>query len=94
MTATRKETNDESLARQVREARPAWWAYAAIFLSSLALSLAALLISVKYSDNNERKWCDIVTTLDSAYHQAPPKTPTGQKLASDMHRLKIRLGCK
>lgn len=84
--------------------QPNWYSLAAIFLSMVILATVSVLISVhysdqqavrvqRYSDDQNRKWCDIVTTLDSAYRANPPTTTTGKKLAADMHALRERIGC-
>jgi hypothetical protein len=43
---------------------------------------------------SDRRWCALLTDLDSAYKSPPPPaTPTGQKVAAEIHRLRISFGC-
>lgn len=99
-----QETSHERRDREVREARPAWWAYAGVLLAVASTSVASLLISIHYADAtarardtrdaaDRRAWCAVVVTLDEAYHKSAPTTPTGRTLAVDMAALRIRLGC-
>jgi hypothetical protein len=43
---------------------------------------------------SDQRWCALLGDLDSAY-QSPPKptTPTGQKVATEIHRLRLAFGC-
>ena len=41
----------------------------------------------------ERRWCSLLGTMDSAYQEAPPSTPTGRKLAADIHELHEGFQC-
>jgi hypothetical protein len=74
--------------------RPGWYWWAAMLASSLAVGVAAVLIGIHGQQESERKWCSIVTTLDSAYRQQPPQTPTGKQVASDMAQLRRSLRCR
>jgi hypothetical protein len=42
---------------------------------------------------NDQRWCKLLTTLDEAYRATPPQSPTGQRLAADIHNLRAELGC-
>lgn len=42
--------------------------------------------------NNER-WCDLLTKLDSAYVHNPPSTDTGRSIAAGIHSLRISFEC-
>jgi len=64
---------------------------------SLAMGLLAIANSIFYTDHvaeqNERKWCALVSQLDDAYRQQPPTTVTGRHIAADIHTLRIQFGC-
>ena len=66
----------------------------AILLSSLVTATAALAVSRHEQAENDRRWCSLLGDLDSAY-QAPPRptTPTGRKVADEIHRLRVGFGC-
>lgn len=44
-------------------------------------------------DESQRKWCEIVRTLDDAYKATPPQTPAGKHLAEEFARLRIDFHC-
>jgi len=41
----------------------------------------------------DQRWCSLLSTMDSAYQEAPPTTPTGKKLAADIHGLHESFQC-
>lgn len=42
---------------------------------------------------NELKWCSVVNTMNAAYRESPPQTPTGKQLARNMTALSADLRC-
>jgi hypothetical protein len=70
-----------------------------LYLAILALLVAAAVgvNSIIYANSvarqSNRNWCSLVANLDDAYHQQPPTTELGRKIAADMHNLRVRLGC-
>ncbi len=83
-----------------RLSMPRWYLLLAIVGSMLLLSLAGVWYtnwSVSQQDKSERandqRWCKLLTTLDEAYQATPPQTPTGQRVAADIHNLRAELGC-
>jgi hypothetical protein len=42
---------------------------------------------------NNRKMCGLVTTLDGSYREVPPGTPTGIKVADEIHGLRLSYDC-
>lgn len=42
----------------------------------------------------DRRWCSVLTTLDSAYQSKMPTTELGRQIADAMHNLTIEFGCK
>lgn len=74
-------------------------------LSAVLTSLVALaVIGYAYTNyaigqskrvelQNDRNWCELLVTLDSAYSAAPPASETGRKVASAIHDLRRKLGC-
>lgn len=73
--------------------RPGWYAWAALLLSTLALSIGAVVISVWVNAQSDRKWCSVVATLDDAWAESPPTTPAGRNLAHDFAQLRRELNC-
>ena len=78
----------------MRRTVPAW-TLAVMFVSSLVLSFAIAWIGVRLS---ERKWCDLITTLDEGYSApvpgAPPPSERGKKIGQDIHELRVaKLHC-
>jgi hypothetical protein len=42
---------------------------------------------------SDRRWCELLVTLDTAYQAAPPATALGRQVAAAMHRLRAEFGC-
>lgn len=71
-----------------------WWALCAVFITMIALTLGNMIYTQRSVREGQRQWCDIVTTLDNAYHAQPPPTPAGKRLAADIHSLRERFHCE
>lgn len=74
------------------------------FVSSLMVAMIAIWYAghvakeaeARANENARRSaqaWCEVVMTMNKAYDEAPPTTPTGKKLATDMRKLQDDLGC-
>jgi len=78
-----------------------WYALAVILLCSLLTGAGNLWYTNRLdkqsdSDNeqNDRKWCVLLTTMDDAYSSGPtPTTEVGRRIAAAIHNLRIDLGC-
>lgn len=70
------------------------YAVGAIFLSAMLMAGVALVVALRANAESDRKWCEVVTTMDDAYRSSPPQTDIGRKLANDMAELRRRLGCR
>lgn len=80
--------------------RSRWYVLLAVFVSCLAIGSAGVSYTSwavgeqrKAEREADRRWCELLTTLDSAYQAAPPQTETGRRLAADVHKLRSDLGC-
>lgn len=71
------------------------WQFVAIILSTMVVNFVVTWSVVRLS---EKKWCELVSTLDEGY-SAPvagsqPLSPRGEKIARDIHDLRLnRLHC-
>lgn len=79
---------------------PRWYLLAVIVISILVLSVAGVgyttYVDRKRSQQEreaDRRWCALLTQLDSAYSQAPPSTETGRLVARSIHELRVEIGC-
>lgn len=79
---------------------PAWWTLAVSVALLIVLGVGGVLYTnrtVSQQDKleraNDQRWCKLLTTLDEAYRATPPQSPTGQRLAADIHNLRSELGC-
>lgn len=78
-----------------------WWAVTMIVVAVLAIGVGNLWYTNRLdhqsdSDNeqNDRKWCTLLTTMDDAYSSGPaPTTEVGRRIAAAIHQLRIDLGC-
>jgi len=79
---------------------PAWYTLVVSVLLLIVLGVGGVLYTnrtVSQQDKaeraNDQRWCKLLTTLDEAYQATPPQTPTGQRVAADIHNLRAELGC-
>lgn len=70
------------------------------FYGAIIALLCALFMggtSIQYANYVDRKsnqrWCGIVRTLDDAYRNTPPQSPTGRVFAEEMAKLRKDFGC-
>lgn len=73
--------------------RPGWYWWATTFGLSLLFAVGALSYALHAQAESDRKWCNLIGSLDSAYSQQPPQTDLGKRIARDMHDLHRSLGC-
>lgn len=79
---------------------PAWYVLVAIVVSLMLLATSGVVytnwsIRRQYAAEREsdRRWCQLLATLDHAYQGSPPQTELGRRLAADIHALRAELGC-
>lgn len=83
----------------------AWYAVAVSFGACVIIALAGVVYTNHVQrqaekraelarQDSDRRWCALLGDLDSAYQSPPtPTTPTGQKVAEEIHRLRVGFGC-
>lgn len=76
-----------------RRLRRSWELLAVSFVCAFLAAGGSMIYANRVARESERKWCGIVATLDDAYRVTPPRTPAGQKIAADIHRLRSEFGC-
>lgn len=89
-----------------RNAKRLWWAQMVLAL----VLVGGVLGNVAYTNRvdersrretmaesrqNDRRWCDLLKTLDSAYTdpKSPSTTPIGVRIAKAIHELVVEFGC-
>lgn len=84
-----------------RTNRTAAWSFVVILLTMFLIGAANIFYSQSLANRqraesrvSEQRWCDVLETLNSAYSQAPPQTPTGQTLARQIRQLYVESGCQ
>lgn len=77
----------------IKPPRPGWYSLAATLGTSLVTAILMLFLTLHFVQQSERKWCDLITMLDDAYHQTPPTTETGKNVARQMSGLRQSLHC-
>lgn len=77
----------------LRHGWPGWWAWVAVVLIPLMASMGVLVVSLRVNERSiqreraarlasERAFCGIIVLLDDQWHQVPPTTVSGRRLAS------------
>jgi hypothetical protein len=77
-----------------RVSKSTWYILLVIYTSMMGMTLGSIVYANHVATRSAQQWCNVITTLDDAYKSQPPTTPTGKKIASEMHDLKISLRCK
>jgi len=70
------------------------WMLLVCLASSLAVSLAGIVYTGLSDQENNRQWCELLTTLDRAYSSATPTTELGRQVAKSIHRLTDAFECE
>lgn len=69
------------------------WTMITALISAVAVSVGGVVYTGISTVNNNRQWCELLTTLDEAYSSIPPQSELGQKVARSIHKLKTNFGC-
>lgn len=79
---------------------PWWYALAGLVVSVLLLGVSGVAYTnyaLRQTDaterENDRRWCALLSTLDTSYKANPPQTETGRAVAKGIHDLRTALGC-
>lgn len=67
------------------------WSMLMVLITAVLISGASLLYSGYQQRENNRKWCDVMTTLDR--QNTPATTPQSVDFRRKIHKLTIGLGC-
>ena len=65
-----------------------------LFFTVIVIGINSIWYANHVAQQNNRKWCSLVVTMDDAYRQQPPTSPTGRKVAADMAALRRQFGCR
>lgn len=63
------------------------------FMSVVIVALAGIFYTGFVSRKSDHRWCELLITLDDAYHSTPITNPVGIKVATQIHKLKLDLSC-
>jgi CHASE1-domain containing sensor protein len=83
-----------------RTATPRWLLLVAMLGSIFLVSIGGVAYTNHVDGKREsfereadRRWCQLLVTLDDAYRSAPPATETGRRVAGAVHALRVSLKC-
>lgn len=71
-----------------------WWSVLVLLAAMLIVGVASMLHTTRTARESEQRWCALLTTMDTAYREQPPTTPTGRRLATDVAELRAQFGCR
>ena len=92
------EPTEEDLTEEAERLRRRQW----VRLVMLVVSLFVFVLGASYYANwkaertardNDKRWCSLLGTMDTAYQENPPTTATGRQLAQDIHGLHESFQC-
>jgi hypothetical protein len=81
------------MVRAILQPGPGRWRLVALVLAFAALMFAGVLYTRHVQRESDRRWCDLLVTLDTAYRSQPPATELGRRVAAAMARLRADFGC-
>jgi hypothetical protein len=67
------------------------WSVLMVLVTAVLISGASILYTGYQQRENNRKWCDVMTTLDR--QNTPATTPQSVDFRRKIHKLTIGLGC-
>lgn len=72
-----------------------WHAISICFVSVCLVAFSTMVFAAHSVKESERKWCDVVQTINSSYKDAPPERVTERSRLFErrMRELAERLGC-
>lgn len=73
--------------------RRGWQWLAVSFVCAFLAAGLSMAYANRVARESERKWCNIVSTMDDSYAQTPPQTPAGRRIAADIAKLRTEFGC-
>jgi hypothetical protein len=69
----------------------AWYALLMVLLAAALLVVVNIAYTAYAQEENNRKWCDVMTTLDT--QNTPATTPQAVDFRRKIHKLRLGLGC-
>ena len=93
VTEAQIENAETGHKRNVSEWRKLIMFVVTLFVFVLGSSYYANWKAERTARENDQRWCSLLGTMDAAYQQNPPTTPTGRKLAQDIHGLHEGFQC-
>ena len=69
------------------------WALLSTLLSAVAVATFSVVYTSHSNEDNNRQWCELLSTLDMAYSSSPPRTDLGRKVADSIRDLTLSFGC-
>lgn len=69
------------------------YAVVVAFIACVSIAFGSVAYANHVQRDSDRKWCKLVGTLDDAYREQPPTTPTGKNVADSVAQLRHDLGC-
>ena len=78
------------------------YAVIASYVTAVFMSMIAMIVSINISTReardtdieSNRRWCELLVTLDEAYSKVPPNTPVGMNIAAHIHNLRVDFNCE
>lgn len=67
------------------------WAVLMVLVVAVLISLSGIFYTGYVQRENNRKWCDVMTTLDR--QTTPANSPQAVDFRRKIHRLRLGLGC-
>lgn len=62
-------------------------------LCAVTVAVAGIIYTGQSNAANNRQWCELLTTLDTAYSSTPPQSELGRKVATSITKLKNNFEC-
>ncbi|GGV34289.1 hypothetical protein GCM10010182_67750 [Actinomadura cremea] len=72
----------------------AWWSLFMVLVAALLVAGASVMYTQHAQREADRRWCELLTTLDAPSPSPPPATERGQEIQRQLRQLQYDLGCE
>lgn len=69
------------------------WALILTYVTAFIFAVGSVQYAQHVDSQSNHRWCELLSVLDSAYSQQPPRSQTGRLVAEKIHMLYVEFDC-
>lgn len=78
---------------QTPVSRTVLYALIGTLIAVLAVGVNSVVYPQRVAERINHQWCSLIGGLDDGYRKQPPATAAGKQFATEIHQLRLSLGC-